>query len=121
MTFLYLIQFLLLPTFFRSTDNETWFAFFLIMASYFIFAFIYLSDQLFYWLISDIIYIILIFLYHPAGVYGIGMRGLNLGVQAQAYYNRADAWFGIIILLLFVITIQILVWGGIKLAKKYYY
>lgn len=115
---LYLIQFLLLPLIINKMGNEIWVAFFLSTILCSVIGIIFLSDKLYCWLISDIVYLILMFLYHPEGAYGIGMRGLDLGAEAQSYYNRADAWFVIIILFICAIIIQVLIWGIVKITRK---
>lgn len=121
MIILYSVQFLILPRFFTTTGNEGWIGFFITTLLCVIVGIIFLSDKLILWFLGDFIYLILLFIYHPAGAYGIGMKGLDLVSEAQSRYSRADAWLLIFILFAINVVFQIVIWVLKKLCLLIYY
>lgn len=64
-----------------------------------------ISGCIIYWLIGDILYCFMIFIYHPAGAYGIGERGMF----ADAVYTRETNIFEIICMFVLVAVVQSIV------------
>lgn len=114
---LYVIHFIVLPHFFAVDKINL--VFFTSTVIIMIVVFLKLTDKLHIWLLSDIIYTILVFLYHPPGIYGIGMTVIGFPIVGgmDSNYRRGDAWFGIIFVVVSVVITQILLWGCLKLFK----
>lgn len=114
--FLYLLQFVLFPNlfdkYFPSSNESTWFLI-ITTAIASIVGMLSFSQNLLHWVLSDVLYTILIFIYAPEGAYGIGMRGLF----EAAHYDPKSKWSGVIILVISVFFIQFLSWSGIKISK----
>ena len=62
------------------------------------------SGCIIYWLIGDILYCLMVFIYHPAGAYGIGERGFLTG----AVYTSDTDFFELIITFIFLVVMQII-------------
>ncbi|MEF2796803.1 MAG: hypothetical protein U0M95_02170, partial [Ruminococcus sp.] len=77
---------------------------------------ILVSEKIRYWLVSDVIYAILVYIYHGKGLYGIGMVGINLD-GATSGYRREAVPFGVAIITGFVIISEILSWFIVKVYK----
>lgn len=78
-----------------------------------------ISDKLRYYLLSDILYIVLLFIYHGKGLYGIGMRGMNLDGM-QSFYERKSAPIGILIMAGVVLNLQVIAWIILKIFTYIY-
>ncbi len=77
---------------------------------------IFLTDKLHYWLLGDVTYYLLATLYHPPGIYGIGMLGISF-VNASPSYDSTSAWLGITICTIGSFLIQFAVWICFKIFK----
>ena len=113
---LYLIQFLLIPaiSFDLVTGNhEMIVVLFLSTVIVTTIGVIFFSDRLRYWLLSLLIYVILIFLYSPPYAYDIGMTRLTLdGLTSR--YDPDFRYFGILLIAFLVLFLQ----SGICLIAK---
>lgn len=76
-----------------------------------------LTDKFRYWLLSDLAYHLLATLYHPPGIYGIGMLGISLASSPPPSYDRTSAWLGITICTIGNFLIQFTVWICFKIFK----
>jgi len=114
---MYVIHFIIVPIFF--VVDTIGLVFFTSTVIIMIVAFLKLTDKLHIWLLSDIIYTILVFLYHPPGAYGIGMTILgfpSLG-QVEPTYRRDGVWIEIIFIVASVVITQVLLWVCLKLFR----
>lgn len=114
---MYVIHFIIVPIFF--VVDTIGLVFFTSTVIIMIVAFLKLTDKLHIWLLSDIIYTILVFLYHPPGAYGIGMTVLgfpSLG-QVEPTYRRDAVWIEIISMVAFIVITQVLLWVCLKLFR----
>ena len=116
---LYLIQFIVIPMFYLPSSNEGTFILILSTIIILIIAMLLISDKLRYYLLSDILYIVLLFIYHGKGLYGIGMRGMNLDGM-QSFYERKSAPIGILIMAGVVLILQVSAWIILKIFKYIY-
>ena len=116
MTFLYVFQFIFIPLiqrFWWGADITFFPSLFIIFGV----GMFFMSDKLSNWFLSGLLYLILVFIYHGNGLYGIGMVGMNLD-DAQASYRRDAVAFGIAVLAIIIIIAQILTWITVKLVKS---
>lgn len=75
------------------------------------------SGCIIYWLIGDILYCLMVFIYHPAGAYGIGQRGMF----AATVSTRETDIFDLICMFVLVAVAQIIaeiVVAIIKFVRK---
>ncbi len=110
---LYMLQFIVIPIFYFPTSNEGTGILIISTVLLTVTGMFIISDKLYYWLISNILYSILIYFYHPKGAYGVGMFGL---FEASTY-----SWdvvpFSIVILTILLIIVQFAVWIVVKIIK----
>lgn len=119
---LYMFHFLLIPFLyknfivFKNLDDVSGFV--MIISTIIVVAaeMILVSEKIRYWLVSDVIYVILVYIYHEKGLYGIGMVGINLD-GATSGYRREAVPFGVAIITGFVIISEILSWFIVKVYK----
>jgi hypothetical protein len=105
----YLIQFILFPTI--GVADESIGAVYIISSIIFsCLWYVLLSKKFTCLLISCIAYFVLIALYHPKGIYGIGMVGINLGPEAQTHFDKSQDFLGVILVAIFFLVIQIIMW-----------
>lgn len=65
-------------------------------------------DNMKWWLIGDILYLLLIVCYHGKGLYGIGLAGITLdGTQPHYDYIYTLIYIGIIAIYLIVVELLI--------------
>ncbi len=115
MVLLYIIDFVLVPLIYPCWVNAEIILFPSLLIAFFV-GMIMISNKLRYWFLGDILYIILVYIYHGRGLYGIGMVGMNLD-GAHASYRKDAVPFGIAILAIIVIIVQLVVWFIIKICK----
>ena len=75
------------------------------------------SGCMFYWLIGDILYCLMIVIYHPAGAYGIGQSGIFPPIS----YTHETHIIKLIVQFIFVVLVQIVavtVGTIIKVVRK---
>jgi len=110
LTFLYMIQFLIAPALFPEfypQSNEAIIMFLSLMLFVEIIGMFIISDHLVHWLLGDLIYMMLMIIYHAEGAYGIGMVGMSLdGIQLR--YNKVAALSTIPFILLILVMTQII-------------
>ena len=73
-----------------------------------------LSDKLRYWLIGSVLYLLLIRLYHPIGIFGIGIISPD---GMQPFYDASLASYGIGYHTSRLLRFQFMIWGIIKISR----
>lgn len=119
----YIFQFILLPLIFPDIRGDRiGYAANVFNLIFSIIGMAFLTDKLYHWLLSDVAWILLALLYHPPGIYGIGMS-MRIGfpiMDAEPYiphYDRTFAWFGIIFNVIRIFLVQFAVWLFFKIFK----
>ena len=115
MLIMYIIDFLIAPNVFKSQypndiGARTILYTSIIVSS--IIGMIAISNNIVYYILGDILYYILIFIYHPRGVYGIGWDGIFPRV-----YNEEIIPFQIAIIIIFLLIVQIVISIVVKIIK----
>ena len=119
-TVLYGVQFLLLPRClprYYPVSLEAGWLFILSLLAFSIIGTALGTGKLRTWLIPDALYGVLLWLYNGRGLYGIGLRGVNLDGM-RPIYSKALADITILILLLLLVTFQSLLCGLVWIVKK---
>ncbi len=113
--FCYMIQFCFLPMLgvMRNCIDEV-FLITCIISSIFC---MLLTNKFINLIVLDVAYFLLILIYHPKGIYGIGMRGINLGAETQTHYDAAADIYGIALLIIIFFMVQVVVGGILKLGN----
>ena len=110
---LYCLQFLLLPYCFPRyypVSLEAGWSFLLLPALFCLAGTLFGKVSLKDWLIPDALYGVLMWLYNGQGLYGIGLRGVNLD-DTNPIYSRELAGIITLILLAVLVAYQTLLWG----------
>ena len=116
---LYIICFLILPNVFTNfypRSNEATCLFF---AMHIVITFLFMmfcSMKMRYYLISDVIYLILMFIY-SGGAYGIGISKIDLDGLYSSVSKSGDL-FGSAVTILIVLVIQFAIRGLVFILKK---
>ncbi len=114
----YIFQFILLPLIFSDiTGNNINKAANIFNLIFPIIGMAFLTDKLFYWSLSDLIWVILAILYHPPGIYGIGMLGISFISNQPPRYDRTSAGFAIVIIVILNFLYQFIIWLCFKIFK----
>jgi hypothetical protein len=116
---LYAIQFILLPQIYDNIigrGNESIAILCITTVAVTAAVAILFADKIRGWLFGLIIYAVLIALYSPKGAYGIGIIGLDLD-GLQSHYDSSERLFGIGVVVLIVLMVQLLTLCLIKLSK----
>lgn len=107
---LYIIQFFIIPFLFHSyfpISNEAYIIFILTAIIFLNFGFYVVNNNIVHWLISDIIYLLLILCYSN-GLYGIGQEKISLdGLQPS--YSQKYVVIGSIIATVIILIIQLII------------
>lgn len=115
MLIMYIIDFLIAPNVFTNEypDNtgSTIVLFTSIIVSTII-GMVIISNNIGYYILGDILYYILIFIYHPEGAYGIGLVGILI-----REYRKEAAPLDIAILIIFLLIVQIVMSIVIQIIK----
>ncbi len=110
----YIINFLLLPLIFMDiTTSGVNAAAIISTIAFSVIGFIFITDKLRYWLLSNIICFLLAVLYHPQGIYGIGIPlriGFPIVGSESLPYDRSVAWIGVVVFVVEIFIIQVLIW-----------
>ena len=117
---MYAVDFLIAPVIFSNYYPAEDEAYFILYVSIFCISFIGMlkvSLCIIYWLIGDLLYCFMIFIYYPRDAYQIGLRGMFVAAK----YTKEIDIFELIIMFLLVIAIQIIaeiVVAIIKFVRK---
>lgn len=112
---MYIIDFIIAPNIFKSqypNDIGAALIYYGSIIGSAIIGMLMISNFLGYWIIGDIIYCILIYAYHPKGIYGIGLSGI-----IDRKYREDSVLFHIFIQFAVFIVIQIVISLLVKLIK----
>ena len=122
----YIFQFILLPLIFPDIRGDgIGYAANIFNLIFPIIGMAFLTDKLRYWLLSDFAWFILSIIYHPPGIYGIGLRinivGPNIGSIIDSSeiptYDGSSAWFALVIFVIANFLVQFAVWICFKIFK----
>ncbi len=116
---LYVICFLILPiiyTNFYPVSNEAYIIFFVVNSIFFIISMIFFTNKIKYYIIADIIYMLLITIY-SGGSYGIGISGIELDGLHSTVQTSGD-FLGATIAIVLVLVIQFVIKGLVTILKK---
>jgi hypothetical protein len=121
---IYLLQFVLFPgiatNYFPRSNEATIFYFGSFTLLIIVLEFC-ITSNIKLWLLGDIIYIALVFVYHGKGLYGIGLKGITLdGAQPQYDFKFAVVSIGIYALYIIIIEVIVKVFAAVtrKLFNK---
>ena len=112
---MYVIDFIISPNIFKSQYPNDIGAAVIYYASIIgsaIIGMIIISNNIFYWIVGDIAYCVLIYLYHPKAIYGIGLSGI---IQKQ--YRESDVPMHIFIQFILFVVIQLIICGLVQVIK----
>ena len=115
---LYLIQFIIVPLIYSNVigrSNEGIVVIIISTAIVTIIGMIVLSNKLRFWLVSIVLFALLIILYSPKGAYGIGVTGIDLD-GLHSHYDVSARFLGISIIIGLVLFTQFAIWCIIKLV-----
>ena len=115
MLIMYIIDFLIAPNVFKSQypdDIGAGIIFYTSIIVSSIIGMIAISNNIVYYILGDILYYILILIYHPIGAYGIGMVGILPRV-----YKKEAAPFHIAIIIISLLIVQIVMSIVVKIIK----
>lgn len=110
---LYILQFFVIPFLFPSyfpISNEAYVIFVLTAIVLLNLGFYLVNNKITHWLISDIIYSLLIILRHSNGLYGIGYARISLD-GLQLLYSQKHAVVGSIVATVVIVMIQLIIKG----------
>ncbi len=113
---IYVIQFIIFPIICKNNTNDnTYIIFFtyVIPPIIIIFSLLKITNKFRYCLLTLPLYPILIFIYHPPLLFGIG--GGVLSLFSTPTYDRNFAWFGILISTCLLLLIEFLTWILLKI------
>lgn len=100
----YLVQFVWFPRCFPKyypRSNEAWALFFVPLIVLAVIGSVVVRANVKTWLIADVLYWIMLLIYHGKGHYGIGLRGITLdGLQPKYSWELAMITISIIVVLL---------------------
>ena len=112
---MYVIDFLIAPNIFKSqypNDIGAVIIYYVSIIGSAAIGMIVISNNIFYWMLGDVFYCFLIFMYHPKGIYGIGLSG----IMARRYIE-SDVPFHILIQFILFMVIQLIISGLIQIIK----
>ena len=118
----YLLQFVIFPiiaTNYFPRSNEATVFFFGSFTILIVILELWIASNIKFWLLGDIIYIALVFIYNGKGLYGIGLTGITLD-DAQPRYDLEYVVFSIAIFAIYIIIIEVLVKVFSAVWKKIY-
>ncbi|WP_455717898.1 hypothetical protein [Anaerosporobacter sp.] len=120
----YLLQFVLFPAiatnYFPRSNEATVFYFGSFTLLIVVLEF-WITSNIKLWGLGDIIYIVLVFIYHGKGLYGIGLKGITLdGAQPQYDFSYAALSIGIYVIYIIIIEVIVKVFSLVirKLNKR---
>lgn len=108
---IYVIQFFLFPNYFPQyypRSNEAWSVLFIPLIILVIVGNVIFDISIGVWTIVDVIYGIMLCIYHGRGLYGIGMEGITLDGNYPTYSFELAA-ITILIFVLFLFTFQFII------------
>ncbi len=117
----YLLQFIIFPaiaTNYFPRSNEATVFYFGSFTLLIIILELWIASNIKFWILGDIIYIALVFIYNGKGLYGIGLEGINLD-EAQPQYNSEYTVISIAIFAIYIIIIEALVKVFSSVWRKY--
>lgn len=117
----YLLQFMIFPaiaTNYFPRSNEATVFYFGSFTLLIIILELWIASNIKFWILGDIIYIALVFIYNGKGLYGIGLEGINLD-EAQPQYNFEYIVISIAIFAIYIIIIEALVKVFSSVWRKY--
>lgn len=112
---MYVIDFLIAPNIFKSqypNDIGAVIIYYVSIIGSAAIGMIVISNNIFYWMLGDVFYCFLIFMYHPKGIYGIGLSGIMV-----RRYIESDVPFHILVQFILFIVIQLIISGLIQIIK----
>ncbi|MBU5488354.1 hypothetical protein KQI77_09445 [Clostridium sp. MSJ-8] len=112
---MYVIDFLIAPNIFKSqypNDIGAVIIYYVSIIGSAAIGMIVISNNIFYWMLGDVFYCFLIFMYHPKGIYGIGLSGIMV-----RRYIESDVPFHILIQFILFMVIQLIISGLIQIIK----
>ena len=112
---MYVIDFLIAPNIFKSqypNDIGAVIIYYVSIIGSAAIGMIVISNNIFYWMVGDVFYCFLIFMYHPKGIYGIGLSGIMV-----RRYIESDVPFHILVQFILFIVIQLIISGLIQIIK----
>ena len=112
---IYLIDFIIAPNILKSqypNDIGAAIIYYVSIIGSAIIGMIVVSNNIFYWIVGDIVYCLLIFLYHPKGIYGIGLSGI-----LETHYRESNVPFHILIQFILFVVIQLIICGLVQIIK----
>ena len=112
---MYVIDFLIAPNIFKSqypNDIGAVIIYYVSIIGSAAIGMIVISNNIFYWMVGDVFYCFLIFMYHPKGIYGIGLSGIMV-----RRYIESDVPFHILIQFILFMVIQLIISGLIQIIK----
>ena len=111
---IYIAEFILYPLIFGVGHDSLETSVSLIMPMVVvIIGFVKITDKYSYWILSSLVYPILIYIYHPELLFGIGASGLLW--PATQVYDGENAGFGIITCTILLVAIEFLTWLGLRI------
>ena len=114
MTLLYVFEFIIVPfieLFWRDAEDLQYISSLIA----FVIGMLFVTNKLRYWFLGDILYTILIFIYHKKGAYGIGM--VSVGLFDRGYIEEIVP-IEIVLCGIICFVVQIFVLIVIKLYKR---
>lgn len=112
---MYVIDFLIAPNIFKSqypNDIGATIIYYTSIIGSAIIGMILISNNILYWMVGDAFYCFLIFMYHPKGIYGIGLSGIMV-----RKYIESDVPFHILVQFILFMVIQLIISGLIQIIK----
>lgn len=112
---MYVVDFLIAPNIFKSqypNDIGAVIIYYVSIIGSAAIGMIVISNNIFYWMVGDVFYCFLIFMYHPKGIYGIGLSGIMV-----RRYIESDVPFHILVQFILFIVIQLIISGLIQIIK----
>ena len=104
---LYILQFFLFPKIasrYFPLSNEVMVFLYGSLAIVIVLVELWMKINIKHWFIGDLVYLLLIFIYHGRGLYGIGLWGFF--TQTQYYFSIAVA--SIIVIAIYIVIIEIM-------------
>lgn len=104
----YVVQFIIVPRIlpdYFPKSNEATGLFWGVMIAAVVIGICFVTDKAAYWMISDLLYFLLIWINPADGAYGIGMNGITLD-GTQSFFKRDTLWISIIVLAVFILILE---------------
>jgi hypothetical protein len=115
---LYVLQFLIIPLIYANVRQANEGAAVVAVTTVIISAagMLTLTDKIGAWFLGFALYVALMIVYTPEGAYRIGITGVDLdGLHGQ--YDASKRFFGIAVVAVYVVILQLGTWGMVKLIK----